>query len=196
MAHLRIALLIVIILGVAAHLLALTCTGPSPDIVGAKAAWKLGAIIKVTASNFPPALQPCVQKAFDNWNAANPSTNANGNASDVKYSSKRSAEPRPMGRRTACVHRTHTISKPQCLAINASFRVLDGTDGQPPLLCRRGLLPMPSFPGRACSEPQILRVQTVPYVAAHSSKVREHLPFASITTKAIHQIRESSPFNR
>ena len=80
----RIALLIVVVLGVAAHLLALTCSGPSPDIVGAKAAWKLGAIIKVTASNFPPALQPCVQKAFDNWNAANPSTNANGNASDVK----------------------------------------------------------------------------------------------------------------
>lgn len=86
MARLRVVLLVVVILGVASRLLALTCSGPSPDVVGAKAAWKLGAIIKVTASNFPPNLQPCVQKAFDGWNAANPSTNANGNASDVQYS--------------------------------------------------------------------------------------------------------------
>jgi hypothetical protein len=36
MARLRLALLMLIIFGAAARLMALTCSGPSPDVVGAK----------------------------------------------------------------------------------------------------------------------------------------------------------------
>jgi len=36
MARLRLALLMLIIFGAAARLMALTCRGPSPDVVGAK----------------------------------------------------------------------------------------------------------------------------------------------------------------
>lgn len=74
----------VLILCGAAMLLA-TCTGPSPDVKGPAYAFQSGSTISVTASNFPTSLQPCVQKAFDNWNNANATTNASGNGSGVKY---------------------------------------------------------------------------------------------------------------
>jgi len=92
MARLRLAYfvscfsVIVIICGAALRLLAVaSCNGTTPDVLGATYAWNIGGIISVTASNFPPALQPCVQKAFDNWNAANATSNANGNGSGVTF---------------------------------------------------------------------------------------------------------------
>jgi hypothetical protein len=75
---------IVILGGGALHLLAVTSCVP-PDVLTPNYAFKIGAAISVTASNFPPALQPCVQKAFDNWNAANDKTNPSGNFSGVKF---------------------------------------------------------------------------------------------------------------
>lgn len=72
MARLRLAsfasrlTVITVLFAGAMHLLALTCNGPAPDVLGAKAAWNVDAVIIVTASNFPTSLQPCVQKAFSN----------------------------------------------------------------------------------------------------------------------------------
>jgi hypothetical protein len=117
MARLRLALLTLIVLSVAARLVALTCSGPSPSIVGAKQAWKFGATIAVTASNFPPALQPCVQKAFDNWNAANATTNADGNASGVRYNTVVFGSPNTSGQ-TNVYQITWSSTKPDGTAVN------------------------------------------------------------------------------
>jgi hypothetical protein len=62
--------------------LALACVPPPPE--SRSLAWP-GVTIAVNISNFPANLQPCVQTAFNNWNAANAPANTNGNGTNVKF---------------------------------------------------------------------------------------------------------------
>jgi hypothetical protein len=52
-----------------------TCV--NPDVNGAVQGWLPGSQINVNVSGFSAAQQPCVQAAFDNWNAANAADDSN-----------------------------------------------------------------------------------------------------------------------
>src|SRR5260221_14774267 len=69
------------------------CANPNPST--SADAWPAGYTIAVNISGFPSALQPCVQSAFDNWNAAN--TSPTGNGTGVKFSTVMNGTPPATG---------------------------------------------------------------------------------------------------
>lgn len=61
-----------------------SCTNPDPHASGQKAVWAQDASVTVNINpdQFSSAERACVQRAFDNWTAANGSA---GNASGVRF---------------------------------------------------------------------------------------------------------------
>jgi hypothetical protein len=111
--HLRFASLLLLL---ATVLISLTphisgVTAGCPDVLGYTKAWKVAAAITVTASNFPASLQPCVQKAFDNWNTANGANAPSGNGSQVRLNVSFGAPVTVTGK-TNVMQVTYSANKP------------------------------------------------------------------------------------